>query len=81
MKDQRIHATLLTLVGGYFLFIAYQLLQSQRAGTADISVAAAAVFTVLFACAGVAVLIYAFFTWRKYGGKEKNDPKDRSSRK
>ena len=65
-----VHATLLALVGGYLLFIAWHLFDSMRTGAAEMSDALYILLTVFFTLAGAGVLFYAYITWRK-ADKEK----------
>ena len=67
MKRDSIHATLLSLVGGYLLFIAYHLYENLRAGSADMPPAAFIALAALFALAGLGVLVWAFRIWRAAG--------------
>ena len=67
MKDDRIHSILLALVGGYMLYSAYHLLENMRGGKDDMSPALFAVLIAAFALAGIAILIYAWFIWRRRG--------------
>lgn len=64
MKNQSTHAILLALVGGYILYIAWHLLENLLSGKQDMPQAAAIAAIVVFALAGIAVLIYAWKTWQ-----------------
>ena len=67
MKNDKIHSSLLTLVGGYLLYIAYHLLENMRKGSADMSRAMFTVLIAAFALAGIAILVYAWIIWRRRG--------------
>ena len=70
MQKQNIHAMLLTLVGGYMLFIAWNLLDKLRAGSGDMPRWAFILFIAVFGLAGLAVLVYAYLVWKKAEKKE-----------
>ena len=55
MKNKNTHAMLLTLVGGYILYIAYHLLENLLAGADDMPQGAAIAAIAVFAVAGIAV--------------------------
>lgn len=69
-KKQNIHAMLLTLVGGYVLFIAWNLLDRLRAGAEDMPRWTSILFIAVFGLAGLAVLAYAYIVWKKAEKKE-----------
>ena len=60
VKNDKIHASLLVLVGGYMLYIAYHLLENMRSGSVDMSRAMFAVLIGAFAAVGIAILAYAW---------------------
>ena len=59
------HATLLALVGGYVVYLAYQMLQSRTDVEGDISPTLAILIAVFFALAGIGVIVYAVRMWLK----------------
>lgn len=76
MRNEKLHATLLALAGGYLLYLAYQLLQSYLAGSQDMSRALFILCIALFAVAGAGVLLYALRTWlrdKQAAGREDSD--------
>lgn len=75
-KNAQTHATLLALVGGYVLYIAWHLLDNLRSGTADIAPAAAIAAIVFFTVAGIAVLVYAWRVWRHAPKDGEDSPGD-----
>lgn len=70
MKNQKTHAALLALVGGYILYIAYQLFSNMNSETETMPIAVSIAFIVVFCLAGIGVLAYALKTYLK---KEKDD--------
>ena len=75
-KNARTHATLLALVGGYVLYIAWHLLDNLRSGAEDISPKAAIAAIAFFAVAGIAVLVYAWRVWRHAPKDGEDSPGD-----
>ena len=81
VKNDKIHSSLLTLVGGYLLYIAYHLLENMRKGSADMSRAMFTVLIAAFAGMGIGVLFYAWKIWRRSKADEGDDrPEDRDPR-
>lgn len=76
MKNQNTHALLLALVGGYVLYIAYQLLDGLLSGKGDMPQAAAIAAIAVFALGGAGVLLYALKVWRDAGKKEEEPADD-----
>ena len=72
MKNKNTHAMLLTLVGGYILYIAYHLLENLLSGVNDMPQGAAVAAIVVFAVAGIAVLLYAWRCWKEAKEEAKN---------
>ena len=73
MQKQNIHAMLLMLVGGYMLFISWNLLDRLRDGSGDMPGWAFILFIAVFALAGLGVLVYAYFVWKKAEKKKEED--------
>ena len=73
MQKQNIHAMLLTLVGGYLLFIAWNLLDRLNGGSEDMPGWAFILFIAVFALAGLGVLVYAYLVWKKAEKKREED--------
>ena len=65
MVNEKVHATLLALVGGYVLYLAYQLYGKFRSGTKEMPDAVFILAIAGFAAAGIAVLVFAWKTYRK----------------
>lgn len=70
MKNDKTHALLLALVGGYILYLAYQIFSNQQGGAGDMPLAAAIAVIVLFAAGGLFALAYA---WRLYRNADKHN--------
>ena len=75
-KNAQTHATLLALVGGYVLYIAWQLFDGLQSGAEDIAPAAAIAAIVFFTVAGIAVLVYAWRVWRHAPKDGEDSPGD-----
>ena len=74
MKNERIHSTLLGVVGAYLVYLAYQLFERRAEADAAMPPAVRIVFIAFFALAGAAVMGYAFVLWRKSSrGNEKQE--------
>lgn len=69
------HSTFLTVIGAYFLYIAYQLATEGSNGSGGMSAPVAILFTVFFALAGLGVLFYAARLWRR---SKQESPQDAS---
>ncbi len=81
MRNEKIHSTLLGVVGGYILYLAYQLFEKYRAGTKEMPDAVFIAAIIFFTIAGIGTLIFAWKTWRKAtkedranGEKDSSDP-------
>ena len=69
------HAALLAVIGGYLVYLAYQMVRDTLAGASAMSLTTTVVLAGLMALAGLAVLGYGAFeglkAWRR--AKEKRD--------
>ena len=81
MKNEKTHSILLTLVGGYMLYLAYQLFGKYRAGTKEMPDAVFILAILLFTAAGIGIWVYAWRIYRKqkkdsrqHTGNEENGP-------
>ncbi len=81
MKNQNTHAMLLALVGGYVLYIAWQLLDGLLAGRNEMPQAAAIAAIVVFTLGGMGVLVYAWKTWQDAKKQEDKEPEDETTLK
>ncbi len=73
MKNEKTHAMLLTLVGGYLFYLAFQLFNGYRAGgSEDMPGYVFILFIILFLGAGAGTLFYAWRTYRKIREEEEN---------
>lgn len=78
MNNHNTHSILLALVGGYMLYIAWELISRMRSGSDEMAPAAAMTFGILFAAAGIAVIFYAWKVWKdgKTREKQSENPND-----
>lgn len=76
MKNKNTHSMLLTLVGGYVLYIAYHLFENLRSGAEDMPRGVAIAAIAVFAVAGLAVIAYAWKLWRESKREEKQARED-----
>ncbi len=65
MRNERIHSTLLGVVGAYLIYLAYQLFEKRADADASMPPALRIVFIAFFGLAGAAVIVYAFLVWKK----------------
>ena len=73
MKKESIHSMLLGLVGGYLLFLAWELLDKYRSGSGEMPDAVFIAAIALFTAGGIGVLIYAWIIYRKQREQEKGE--------
>ena len=78
MKNERIHSTLLGVVGAYLIYLAYQLFEKRADADASMPPALRIVFIAFFGLAGAAVIVYAFLVWKK-GPKEDGREQDKEN--
>ncbi len=76
MKNEQIHATLLALVGGYLLYLAWQLFDKFRTGTQEMPDAAFILSILVFTAGGIGVLVWAFSIWRRQRAGEKKPERE-----
>lgn len=81
MKNQNTHAMLLALVGGYVLYIAWQLLDGLLAGKDEMPQAAAIAAIAVFTVGGIGVLCYAWKLWKDAKKQDEKEPEDESALK
>ena len=73
MKNERIHSTLLGVVGAYLIYLAYQLFEKRADADASMPPALRIVFIAIFALAGAAVIVYAFLVWKKSRAEDEQE--------
>ena len=72
MKIQnRNRAMLMAVVGGYLIYLAYEIMRDELAGKSSMAMWLCILFTIFLGCAGIAVLVLA---WKIY--KTKDPEKD-----
>ena len=65
MKNEKIHSMLLGLVGGYLLYLAWDLYEKYRDKAGEMAPALNIVFIIIFALGGLGTLYYAWVIYRK----------------
>lgn len=74
MKNEKIHSVLVALVGGYLLYVAYELYSRLRAGAGEMPEAAAIISIIVFTLGGAGAIFYAWIIYKRYTAAEaKND--------
>ena len=58
------HATLLGVIGGYLIYLAYQMVRDTLSGVSSMPMRTTVILAGLMALAGVGVIGYALYTWR-----------------
>ena len=76
MKNPRTHATLLSLVSGYLLYLAWLLLDKYRIGAQEMPPALNILAVAVFALGGLGTLVYASLIYRKARREEKEREQD-----
>ena len=71
MRNERIHSTLLGVVGAYLIYLAYQLFEKRA--DASMPPALRIVFIAFFGLAGAAVIVYAFLVWKKSRAEDEQE--------
>jgi len=64
MKNETVHSTLLALVGGYLLYMAYQILGNYRSGAGEMPDYLYIIVIALMSLAGLGVIYYAWVVYR-----------------
>lgn len=75
-RNESVHALLLALVGGYVLYLAYQLFDKLRMGAEEMPLWLAVAAIVLFVLAGLGVLVYAWHIWQESKREAQNPDED-----
>ena len=77
MKIQnRNRAMLLAVVGGYVIYLAYEIMRDELAGKSTMAMWVCILFTVLMGAAGIAVLLLAWKIYRTKDPEEPENPED-----
>ena len=78
MKNEKTHAMLLGLVGGYILYLAYQLFEKYRSGAEEMPPALNILAIIVLGAGGIGTVVYAVLIYRKAREesrkKEENEP-------
>lgn len=64
-RNDSAHATLLAVIGGYMIYLAYQMVQDTLSGVSEMSMTTTAILAGVMALCGLGVLAYGIRTWRK----------------
>ena len=64
------HATLLSLIGAYLVYLAYEMLRDTLSGASEMSLPVTLILGGIMALVGVAVVIYGLWMWRENVRKE-----------
>ena len=76
MKNEKLHSTLLALIGGYVLFLAYQIWENYRNGAGEMSDYMYIIAIILLALGGLGTIYYAWVVYRKAVRSEKGTQND-----
>lgn len=74
--DGTTHATLLAVIGGYLVYLAYQMVRDTLIGASSMSLTTTVILAGLMALAGLAVVGYGVFMALKAMKAEKNEKKN-----
>lgn len=66
------HATLIAVIGGYLVYLAYQMVRDTLSGASSMSMTTTVILAGAMALCGLAVVAYGFRLWRK-GEKAKKE--------
>ena len=58
------HATLLAVIGGYLIYMAYQMLRDTLSGVSSMPLTTTVILAGLMGLAGLGIIGYALYTWR-----------------
>lgn len=76
MQNEKIHSIMLALVGGYLLYLAYQLFDKYRTGTEEMPGIVFILAIAVFAAGGIGTMLWA---WRIYR-QQRNDEREKSEK-
>ena len=80
MNSAKTRSTLIGVVGGYLGYLAWQLFDERGNTDTAMTPAARIIFIVLFAAAGIGLIVYAWKLWKRALREEKehSDDSDKS---
>lgn len=58
------HATLLAVIGGYLIYMAYQMVRDTLSGVSSMPLTTTVILAGLMGLAGLGIIGYALYTWR-----------------
>ena len=79
MRNEKVHATLLALVGGFVLYLAYQLLEKYLAGTKEMPDAVFIIAIVVFAIGRISTICYAWICYQRWK-KNESEPENEAEK-
>ena len=59
------HATMIAVIGGYLVYLAYQMVRDTLSGASTMSMTTTVILAGVMALCGLAVMAYGFRLWRK----------------
>ena len=77
MQNEKIHSIMLALVGGYLLYLAYQLFDKYRTGTEEMPGIVFILAIAVFAAGGIGTILWA---WRIYR-QQRTEKREKAKRK
>ena len=76
LNRDKTRSSLLGIVAGYLLYLAYQLFQGRDEPDTAMTPFARYAFIALFVIAGIALIAYAWREWKRSGKEEEKTPSD-----
>jgi len=70
------HATLIAVIGGYLIYMAYEMVQNTLNGRSTMSMTTTVITAVIMALAGLGTIGYAVYLWRAGSKKQEALPED-----
>ena len=74
MRNEKVQSVLLACVGGYILYLAYQLFEKYRTGTNEMPEAAFILSIAVLFIGGIATIVFAWRIYQKQRTKDDSDP-------
>ena len=67
------HATLIAVIGGYLIYMAYEMVQSTLTGKSSMSMTVTVITALIMALAGLGTIGYGVYLWRA-ASKQQEEP-------
>jgi len=74
-QNNSTHATLLAVIGGYLIYMAYEMVQNTLTGKSTMSMTTTVIAALIMALAGLGTIAYGVYTWRA-GSKQQEAPSE-----